>query len=55
MAFQSIIIAYNIIFKSQYLFNTLFNPVGKDGSVDFGNVDFLGKVGGEGGGAELLL
>lgn len=42
----------DVIFEAQEGRDALFDPVLDDAAVDFGEVDFLGEVGGEGGGAE---
>jgi len=44
--------ADDVVFEAQEGRDALFDPVLDDAAVDFGEVDFLGEVGGEGGGAE---
>jgi len=44
---------YDLVFESEYRRHAVFDPLGHDGTVDFGNVDILSEVLGEFGGLKI--
>jgi hypothetical protein len=47
--------AHDLVLEAQNVLHPRFDPVLEHAAVEFGDVAFLGEVGGEGGGAELFL